>query len=405
MCKRIIALILLSVFLITTTSCTVNNETNVNENNAESETDQQKTLENPIVIKDKIGAKLTEIDNRANFTAVDGGIFYSIFTLKENSYTGEAEYRFFSLNDKTDVYLGKLEDQGYEASFARTELNGVIYTLAVKGNPMGDDAVPLLLLSFDTANKTMKTYTVSESGFPYAAMTASSGKLLIMNHEMTAEKTDKIYEFDPAAETVKEVLTFSSSSDSLRGVCAAENGFYLLRLKLNSGGENEMYVDHYDDKYNKVSEQPVSDILVGAIKDIQGILSRQDALNEVGMNVSRFAVIDGRCMVYENFGLSRVAVDLQTNGTIIAKDDNYSISKGSGAPVIYRLDFDADNVSEPEIFGIENGKLKAVSFTPDDAHKLIQSVTVSKDGTTAVLTSDTFPVQNGTRVIQIVSAN
>lgn len=403
--RRIITLILLSVFLITTASCTVNNETNVNENNAESETDRQKTLENPIVIKDKIGTKLTEIDNRANLTAVDGGIFYSIFTLKENSYTGEAEYRFFSLNDKTDVYLGKLEDQGYEASFARTELDGVIYTLAVKGNPMGDDAVPLLLLGFDTANKTMKTYTVSENGFPYAAMTASNGKLLIMNHEMTAEKTDKIYEFDPEAETVKEVLTFSSSSDSLRGVCAAENGFYLLRLKLNSGGQNEMYIDRYDGKYGKVSEQPVSDILVGAIKDIQGILSRQDALNEVGMNVSRFAVIDGRYMVYENFGLSRVAVDLQTNGTIIAKDDNYSISKGSGAPVIYRLDFDADNVSDPEIFSIENGKLKVVSFTPDDAHKLIQSVTVSKDGTTAVLTSDTFPVQNGTRVIQIISAN
>ena len=403
--KRIIALILLSIFLITTASCTVNNETNVNENNAESETDQQKTLENPIVIKDKIGTKLGEIDNRANFTAVDGGIIYSIFTLKENSYTGEAEYRFFSLNDKTDVYLGKLEDQGYEASFARTELNGVIYTLAVKGNPMGDDAVPLLLLGFNTANKTMKTYTVSENGFPYAAMTASGGKLLIMNHEMTAEKTDKIYEFDPEAETVKEVLTFSSSSDSLRGVCAAENGFYLLRLKLNGGGQNEMYVDRYDEKYSKISEHPVSDVLVGAIKDIQGILSRQDALNEVGMNVSRFSVIDGRYMIYENFGLSRVEVDLQTNEKIIAKDDNYSISKGSGAPVIYRLDFDADNVSEPEIFGIENGKLKAVSFTPDDAHKLIQSVTVSKDGTTAVLTSDTFPVQNGTRVIQIVSAN
>ncbi len=403
--KKIIALILLSIFLITTASCTAHNETNMTDNNTESETDRQKTLENPIVIKDKIGTKLTEIDNRANFTAVDGGIFYSIFTLKENTYTGEAEYRFFSLNDKTDVYLGKLEDQGYEASFARTELNGVIYTLAVKGNPMGDDAVPLLLLGFDTANKTMKTYTVSENGFPYAAMTASGGKLLIMNHEMTAEKTEKIYEFDPAAETVKEVLSFLSSADSLRGVCAAENGFYLLRLKLNSGGENEMYVDRYDDKYNKVSEEQINDILIGAIKDIQGILSRQDALNEVGMNVSRFSVIDGRYMVYENFGLSRVAVDLQTNGTIIAKDDNYSISKGSGAPVIYRLDFDADNVSEPEMFGIENGKLKAVSFTPDDAHKLIQSVTVSRDGTTAVLTSDTFPVQNGTRVIQIVSAN
>lgn len=395
--KRIIALILLTVFLTVAAGCA--------DNTADTDTadeNGQHTLENPLIITDDGGKKLGEIDNRANFTSVDGGIFYSVITMKDNSYTGDAEYRFFSLKDEKDFYLGKLEDQGYETGFARTELNGAIYTLAVKGNPAGSAAVPLLLLAFDPANKTMKTYTVSEYGFPYAAMTASGGKLLIMNHETTKEKDDRIYEFDPVTGTVRAVLSFSSSVDSLRSVCAADGGFYLLRLKLNNGGENEMYVDRYDGKYEKVSEQPVSDILADAITNVHGISGRGDALNEIGMNVSRFHVADGRYMIYENFGLSRVAVDLQTKETLLAKDDNYSASTGSGAPLIYKVDYDADNVSEPEIYGIENGKLTKVPFTPDGAHKLIQFVTVSENGTRAILTSDAFPVQNGKGVIRVI---
>ena len=399
--RRIIALIILAVFLITAAGCTLTNETVSTETNAGVETERQSTLENPIIITDKNGNKLGEIDNAASFTATDVGIFYSVITMKEYSYTGDAEYRFFSLKDNTDVYLGKLEDQGYEAVFARTELGGVVYALAVKGNPMGDDAVPLLLLAFDTAAKTMKTYTVSEYGFPYAAMTAAGGKLLIMNHEMTKEKTDKIYEFDPAAEAVKEVLSFSSSVDSLRGVCAADNGFYLLRLKLNNGGQNEMYVDRYDGKYEKISEQSVNDILSDAILNVAGILSKSDACNEIGMNVSRFYIADDRYMIYENFGLSRVAVDLQTKKTITAQDDNYSVSTGSGTPLIYKIDFDGDSESGAEIFGIENGGKKQYSFACDNAHKLLQRVTVSANGTAAILVSDAFPVQNGTGVILI----
>ena len=403
MCRKITAFILVFVILITATGCTVTNETVTTDSDTAAETDQR-TLENPIIIKDQYGAKLGEIDNGASFTAVDGGIFYRVVTLKEYSYTGDAEYRFFSLKDKTDVYLGKLEDQGYEAGFARTELNGIVYALAVKGNPMGDDAVPLLLLAFDTAKKTMKTYTVSENGFPYAAMTAAGGKLLIMNHEMTAEKTDKIYEFDPGAEILKEVLSFSSSADSLRGVCAADNGFYLLRLKLNGGGQNEMYVDRYDGEYEKISEQPVSDILADAIMNVRGILSKGDAYNEIGMNVSRFCISDGRYMIYENFGLSRVGADLQTGDVIFAKDDNYAVSVGDGIPLIYKIDFDADGASEPEIFGIEGGKIRQYQSATDGYHKLLQIVSASANGTLAVLFSDAFPVQNGTSVIVVNAA-
>ena len=409
MLKKIIALILLSVLAIMAVGCTANNQTDPIETNTPAQTNapeepgQPVVLENPFVITDESGAELGKIDNRANFTAVDGGLFYSVLTLEEYSFTGTAEYRFFSLKDDSDVLLGRLEDQGYETGFARTELSGVVYTLAVQGNPAGDAPVPLLLLAFDIANKTMKTYTVSEYGFPYASMTASDGKLLIMNHETSADKAEKVYEFDPGTEEIRELLTFDSSVDSLRGVCAAENGFYLLRLNL-SGGENEVFLDRYDKNGVKVSEQSVGDILIRAITEVPAILDRQDASGQLGINVSRFAVTDGRYLVYENFSVSRVVIDLQTGETLLAVDDNYSVSVGSGGPVIFRLGFDAQDVQEPELIVIENGEAVLLPFTPDGAHRLIQCVTVSESGLWAVLMTDDYPTQNASGMIRVWSA-
>ena len=399
MLKMTVALILAVVLAIAAAGCAANKPEDPAATNAPEETERQEELVNPLVITDENGAELGRIDHSANFTAVDGGLFYSVLTLPEYSFTGTAEYRFFSFKDNSDVLLGKLEDQGYETGFARTELNGVLYTLAVRGNPAGADPVPLLLLAFDLTNKTMKTFTVSEYGFPYAAMAAVGGKLIIMNHETSGDKAEKLYEFDPAAEEMREILSFDSSVDSLRGVCAAEGGFYLLRLKLN-GGENEMFIDLYDEDHAKVSEQPVGDALVNAITEIPTILGREDAVSQMGLNVSRFELVGGRILVYENFSVSRVAVDIETGETVFANDDNYSVSTGSGGPIIYRLDFDAENVMEPELIAIENGGLRRIEFTPDEAHRLIQFVSASESGVRAVLMTDDFPLMNASGVIR-----
>ena len=344
--------------------------------------------ENAMPVVDQNGAKLGIIDSRAECSAVDAGIFYSIFALGEYEFTATAEYRLFNKEDKTDVLLGKLEGQGFEASFARTELNGSIYTLAVRGNP-GSESVPLLLLAFDPARGTMKTYTVSEKGFPYADMAAVNGKLLILNHETPGMKYDKIYEFDPAGETVREVLSFSSDVDSLRGVCDAGNGFYLLRLKIGSGGENEMFVDLYDKDYGKISEQSVHETMVKAIMTVPGMLSRQDALNEIGMNVTHFSIVDGRYMFYENLSIARVVVDLQTGEALLAKEDLYAVSRGNGSPAVYRMDYDED-VKDAEIVDLEDGKLVNRPFATTDSHNMVRSVSRSSGGTWVVVTSDDY---------------
>ena len=384
MSKKLLLLIMVFAFMVVYAGC------GGKENPGGDTPDQTPdipTVKDKMQVVDRDGVRLGEIDSRANCTAADAGIFYSIFELAEYKPTADAEYRFFNKEDHTDVLLGTFENQGYEAYYTRTELDGRIYTLAVQGTVSAEN-VPLVLLAFDPAKRTMKAFTVSENGFPYADMTAVNGKLLIMNHEMAGIKEDRIYEFNPADETIRQVLSFSSDTDSLRGICAAEEGFYVLRLKINNGGENEMFVDLYDKEYGKKSEQSVNEAMIRALENGPGVTGRQDALNELGMYVLQFTVEDGRYMFYENFSVSRVILDLETGEALLSQDDMYSVSTGNGKPVLYRMDFDPDNVEAPEITGVENGKLVNYPFKPMDSHKLVRTVSRSNAGTWLVMTSD-----------------
>ena len=339
-----------------------------------------------MAVLDRDGNRLGGIDARAACTAVDGGVFYSLFQLPENAYIADAEYRFFDMDTGRDVPLGTLEGQGYEAVYTRTELGGKIYTLAVVGNPMSEDPVRLVLLEADPAAGTMERYTVSENGFPYASMAVCGKKLLIMDHEMTNPKRDKIYAFDPGTGKVRDVLTFDPAADSLRGVCAAEEGFFLLRLKI--GGSNELFLDRYDAGFAKVSEQSVNEMMLSAVTGIHGIAGRQDAQNELGMSVSRFAVEDDRYLIYENFGLTRLLIDLETGEALLAEDDVYSVTVGSGVPFFYRMDLDPENAPAPDITGIVGGERTTLDFQPAADHPLICGVSHSAGGTWLVMTYD-----------------
>ncbi len=394
--KEFTAAILMLAFALPLTGCSSGNQSD----SGPTVPDSSVTASSTMPILDQEGNRLGEIDSRAACTAADSGILYSIFVPQDYQFTANAEYRFFNLANRQDIHLGTLENQGYEAAYTRTEYNGKIYTLALAGNPLSESPAPLVLLAFDPAAGSMKKYTVSEYGFPYTSMAVSDGKLLIMNHEMDAAKNDKIYEFDPASENIRDVLSFTSETDSLRAVSSSADGFYLLDLKINSSAENELFLERYDKNYNKISEQSVNETLIKAVMEINGMTERQDALNELGMNVSRFAVEDDRYLIYENFGLTRVIADLQTGETLLAKDDLYSVSIGSGTPIFYRMDFDAENIEEPDIICMIDGKLEKLSFQPTDSHKLIRQISHSRSGTWMIMTSDSDSMQDSTFMLQ-----
>ena len=399
MFKKLVSLFLIISFALCASACGSLNGSE-SDTEAPGSSEQESLSKTPVLGKD--GTEIGWIDSRAYSTAVNGGIFYSIFAPEEYHYTADAEYHYFDMETGRDILLGKLEGQGYEAGYTRTELDGKIYTLAVTGNVMSDTAVTLYLLVSDPVSGTMNKITVSTNGFPYAFMAVSDGKLLVMNHEMTEPKCDKIYEYDPVDGTVREVLSFPSNTDSLRGISSAEDGFFVLRLKLNAGKENELFLDRYSNEFVRISEKSLNETLVNAILKIHGITGRNDALNELGMNVADFTVLKDRYLIYENFGLVRLLVDLQTNEELFVKDDIYSVSVGSGGIVFYKMAFEEDG-TDPDISVFREGKLVNFDFKPKDSHKLIKEISTSYTGLWLVLTSDAKPAQDRTYVIQLLT--
>ena len=405
--KKALSILLLVVLLLSAAGCGGGGANNVPANSVpdpEPVGPGPDTQQQMMQVVSKDGKPLGSIDCRANCTAMDGGIIYSVFELAENNFTAAAEYHFFSKESNKDVLLGTLGDQGYEAVYTRTELGGKAYTLAIQGNPMDGNADKLMLLEFDIKAGTMKQYVVSEKGFPYAAMAVHKGRLLIMNHEMDEQRTDVIVEFDPVPGTMKKVISLPGGKDSLRSVFGAEDGSYVLRADIGSS-ETELFIDTYDVEYRKVSERSLNDIFLKAFSGMPGFEDRQDVFNELMMNVSCFEVIGGRYLVYENFGRMRMAADLQTGEVLFADQDLYSVSVGSGAPAVYRMDFEPESVEDPEICTISGGSLKKLDFAPSGKEKMIRNVSHSAGGTWLVLTADSFRITDGSAALYLWTEN
>ena len=165
-----------------------------------------------------------------------------------------------------------------------------------------------------------------------------------------------------------------------------------------------MFLDLYANDFTKTSSVSVNELMVNSIMNITGILSRQDALNEIGMSVSHFSVADGRYMIYENFGRSRIILYLNTGETLLAKEDLYAVSTGNGCPVVYRMDFD-DEVKAPEITGLVEGRTVSCEFSPVDSHKLVRSISKSASGTWAVVASDDYRAFQWTLAVTLWTDN
>ena len=338
-------------------------------------------------ILDQSGNLLGRIDARAVVSAADEGIFYSIFAPGENETTAAAQYRFFRASDGKDVLLGTLEDQGYEAVYTRTEMDGIVYTLALTGNPFDYEPDPLWLLAFDPVRETMDKFLVSEDASPYAAMTAADGTVLVMVHEMKAPKHDRVFAFDPASGALREVLSFLSEGDaceSLRSLYADGGHLYLLRLAIRNGAADALYLDTYDGSYAKLSERSLQELIF--TEEYPGILTPGDEMTELSLLVSGFAVRDGRYLWYENFGVTRALLDLDTGRNLFAKDDNYSLSLGGGVPVFYFFDLGQAGPGEDVqgLYVLQNGAVEKVSLTPPDDRGMIRSVSLSPSGTRLV---------------------
>lgn len=333
-------------------------------------------------IMDADGNVLCKVSSNSTCTAVDAGIFYSIFNIGEYEFTGKAVYRL-QLMDQDKYLVNKTIDrQGYEPYFARTEVDGNIYTLNLIGNPMDYEQDDLMLYGFMPSSNTISKVLVSSTGFPYAAMTSMGGKLLIMNHEMSEPKCDKVYALEDGQ--IKEVLSFPSGreSDSLRSLFGTDDGFYLLRLHLTDS-QSELFIDKYDTRFNKLSSKSLSDLMSRAAAGIG--LTQEDTKSEQGMHVAGFRVVDDRYMFYENFSVLRVIIDLQEDKSLFAGNDLYQLSIGNGRPLFYKLQFSASD--DTDIVGLKDGAIEHIPFTPLKPDWLLQGLSISPSGNCLYLIS------------------
>ena len=323
------------------------------------------------------GTLLGKIDARAAATAADDGIFYRLWVPSDSAAVATAEYHFFRTADRTDVLLGALENESYEVYYARTELDGTVYTLALEGNPMDDDPDTLWLLAVNGKEGKMSRCAVSDHGYPYASMAASNGKILIMNHEMTEPKTDAVYEFDPATGAIRTVLSFpAKDNNSLRAIAPDGDGFCLFRVHVNGSLPDKAFLDRYDSAYNKTSETDLTELFSQEAQKIPGVAD--GIMSELGMMISAFRLEEGRYLFYENFAITRLILDLETGTSLLAENDLFSMTPGGGAPAIFYLEFDGS--AEPNIRLLKNGALEPVALHPTDSCTQLRGLSHSPAG-------------------------
>ena len=350
-------------------------------------------MTDPIEILDLSGNKLGEIPSDSNCTAYDGGIFYSTSHNQNIGFTRDKEYYLFTKTDNKSHLITTVKDQGYETTFCRTELNGKIYTLVLIGYPFDEKADTLNLLVVDTVKMNSTIIKISDDGFPYDYLAEANGNILIMNHETNSSKQDKIYEFDPQTNKLTEKISIPSDADSYRAVCEYKNGFCLFRVHQNENSNPEMFLDFYDMQFNFSESILFSDLVMPAILEMQGMTGVQDALTELSMYISHLSVSDDRYLYYENSGVIRFVFDLQSRKVILKENDLYTVSCGSGYPVIYKFMYNDDLTSAPDIIEIRNGEPVSVPLNPvDGTHKYLTTLSHSPSGTWTALMIDGYPL-------------
>ena len=379
-------------------------ETSENSSNASDEqSDTKETVKNMMEVVDKDGKHIGEIPFNSGMTLTNNGIFYTTSisgttspdTIAVGLNEGEKDVVVYHLYDtKTDksCSFGSIPDQDYEAGYCRTELNGKLYTLITTGNAMDKEPDPLLIAEFDLTEHTINQYKISDNGFPYTAMAAVNGKLLILNHDQTDVLHDKLYLFDPKSKQTEQVMQYElngNTGDTIRSMYSDGENIYILRLHFEGDNNVAMLLDTYDLDLKKLSEKDISAML----KESAGKnLVSEDLPNEMKQMVSRFMVLNEKYVYYENFSTTRFLGNVE-DGKLFSETegsgDMFIVSSGSGAPFFYCIF--GGGMNENSIYEWKNGTLEKTVFKADDDRYYITAASRSPDGKTLIQVAYTNP--------------
>ena len=371
----------------------LNSEISENNEPSNEETDDNNFL-NEIVDKD--GKHIGEIKINGSCTMTNKGIFYTTVKNAPPSDTvtvgangkSDVYYHLYDIETNQTYDFGNMPEQDYEAGYVRTEMNDKLYTLVTTGNALDNIPDPLILLEFDLTEHSMKQYKISDNGFPYTAMTAANGNLLILNHDQTQQLYDKVYMFDTDTKEVSQVLQFEltdNKGDTIRQIYSDEKNIYILRLHFEDESHVNMFVDTYDFNFKKQYENDISSMLK---ESVEKELVSEDVLNEMKQMASRFIMLDGKYIYYENFSATRFFGNIE-NKQLFNEINGMSLASfGSGKPFFYYI------YGERTIFEWKNNTLEKSVLKTDDERYYIVSASISENGKKLIQVDYTNPNDN-----------
>ena len=338
------------------------------------------------------GKDIAEINSVGDVIAVPGNrLFYS----QTNDDKTICSYHLLDTGTNKDTVIGTIDNPGYEAYYARTYLNGRIYTLVETGDIIDNKPDPLWLLEFDLSACSTKEYKITDNGFPYVYMAPTGDKIIIVEHDQQDVLYDRVKEFDPATGDIREIMNFELSKDisgdTLRAVCSTNDKVYLLRIHCGNESAVSAYIDEYDLTYSKTAEYNITDIITDSLKDT---CTAADINNEMMQMVSSFKILDDGCFYYENFSSTR-CIGNYRNGTLIyGMNDLFNSVKMCDRQYFYTMypEKISEGIDGNSIYEFSNGRLSKVSDSKiplicDEGH-VLYNITVS-DGKTYALLYDT----------------
>ena len=321
-------------------------------------------------------------------TITDKGILYNVFADTENAK--KKEYLLFDPKTGKSKSLGFIEGEFYEPVCNRIEIGDHVYTIAVVGDLYYDnDPHPAYLVDIDL-NGSITLHTICDDivRYPYTAMCRHGDKLLYMFHDSKYEDAlyDRVFEYDIQTGDKKEVITVSLDNsergETLRQLWSDGEKVYVLKVKMDTRSDARLFIDTFDKDYNKLSEQDITELVKKARPDCS---SADDVTNEVLQIVWHFAVLDGKYVYYEDFGVKRFLADLETGELLMETDGNFSAFNGSGKTAWYWQFGGNDSCTEQglnAIFELKNGAVEQTLLNePGENEYYIVIASQSPNGT------------------------
>lgn len=368
-------LIWISVLVLLIILCSCDNNS-ANEKRGDSkQTISQGTTSNSILnetisIYDINNVIIGEIERYGILVLTDDSIIYNKIPAGSVESAAKMDYYRYIFETKDNIKLGTVDNWLYEAKYDTTVIGDSLYMFVTTGTSLDRENRTLHLYKVDLNNNAMSVVFSEKGGFPYNSMTAVGNKLLMAR--VIAKGGSELEEYDIETNERKILKRFDFDNkaqigEAIRHITSDHQTLSLLRLKIESDGKTQLYLDTYDHNMSFLRTVDVSTIPSHST-DSPG--------NELRQGVSNFAVVNDY-FYYENFSITRFLGKIENESLSSIMDINpefemSSESVESKLSGLFYQSFGKNN--DLYLLNYTDGTLKKTTFKVDDERYYIINI-------------------------------